>query len=55
MKGIDGKAPANRAKALIPGPLTAAAYFNRGLAFHDKGDNAQAEADFDRAKELGYK
>ena len=55
IKGTNGKVPANRAKAIKPGPLTAAAHFNRGLAYHDKGDNSHAQADFDMAKELGYK
>jgi len=55
MKGTKGKVPANRAKSLKPDPLTALAYYNRALAYHDKGDNGHVEADFDMAKELGYK
>lgn len=30
-------------------------YYNRGLAYDKKGAKAKAEADFAKAKELGYK
>ena len=29
-------------------------YYNRGLAYQKKGEQAKAEADFAKAKELGY-
>ncbi len=36
-------------------PEYAEAYYNRGLAYEKNGDQANAEADFTNAKELGYK
>ena len=35
-------------------PDYAKAYYNRGAAYREKGDKAKAEADFAKAKELGY-
>ena len=55
MKGIKGKVQANRDRALKPGPLTAAAHFNRGLAHGLKGQYAKAIAAFTRAIKLDPK
>ena len=52
MKETTGKVPANRAKSLKPGPLTALAYCNRGLAHGLKGQYAKAIAAFTRAIKL---
>ena len=55
MEGINGKVPANRARAVKPGPLTAAAHYNRGLAHGLKGQYAKAIAAFTRAIKLDPK
>jgi Flp pilus assembly protein TadD len=35
-------------------PKYAEAYYNRGIAYRELGKNAEAQTDFDKAKELGY-
>ena len=35
-------------------PDDAKAYHNRGIAYYEQGNKAKAEADFAKAKELGY-
>jgi Flp pilus assembly protein TadD len=35
-------------------PNNATVHHKRGLAYQQKGDNSKAEADFAKAKELGY-
>ena len=42
------------AEAIRLEPSYAAAYHNRGIASREQGENAQAQADFNTAKELGY-
>ncbi len=46
----------NRDLAAMMGEQTKAeAYYNRGIAYEKKGYQAKADADFKKAKELGYK
>jgi len=40
--------------ALRLDPNNAAAYYHRGLAYLRLGYHAKAQADFDKAKQLGY-
>ena len=47
-----GIADFSRVIELDPGE--AAAYYNRGLSYQELGDADKAEADFAKAKELGY-
>ena len=35
-------------------PGDALAYYSRGLAYGEKGDESKSKADFSKAKELGY-
>ncbi|MBQ6975990.1 MAG: tetratricopeptide repeat protein [Selenomonadaceae bacterium] len=48
------QASSDYTKAIQINPNFAEAYYNRGLAYQALGNNAQAQADFQRAKELGY-
>ena len=41
-------------KAIQLNPKDAAAYASRGACYQELGDNAKAQADFDKAKALGY-
>ena len=43
------------AAAIRLDPKLAEAYYNRGLAYEKKGEQAKAEGDFAQAKKLGYK
>jgi len=36
-------------------PNLAKAYYGRGVSYREQRKNAQAEADFDKAKQLGYR
>ena len=40
--------------ALTTLPGEAAAYYNRGLSYQELGNMDKADADFAKAKELGY-
>ena len=51
----DDKAIADFTEAIRLRPDYANAYSNRSRAYGAKGDKAKAEADFAKAKELGYK
>lgn len=42
-------------KAIEINPNLAVAYYNRGNAYDRRGETDKAEADFKKAKELGYK
>ena len=42
-------------KAIQLNPNFAEAYFGRGKCYEAMGDKAKAQADFAKAKELGYK
>ena len=48
------KAIADYNMAIELEPQLAVAYSNRGFVFEELGDNKNAEADFAKAKELGY-
>jgi tetratricopeptide (TPR) repeat protein len=41
-------------EAIRVDPNYGQAYYNRGLTNHIQGKDAQAQADFDKAKQLGY-
>ena len=49
------KAIVEYTEAIRIDPKMARAYYNRAGAYEDKGDYDKADADFARAKELGYK
>ena len=40
--------------AIRMNPEYARAYYNRGLAYRNVGKQSKAQADFDKAKQLGY-
>jgi Flp pilus assembly protein TadD len=46
---------ADLTEAIRLDPEYARAYYNRGFAYEEKGDQAKAKADFAKAKELGYR
>ena len=54
-KGEFNEAITDYTKAIRLNPKFAVAYHNRGEAYKAKGDTTTAKADFDQAKELGYK
>ena len=55
VKGEHDNAIANFTEAIRLNPKDAKAYQGRGAVYHNKGEQAKAEADFAKAKELGYK
>jgi tetratricopeptide (TPR) repeat protein len=40
--------------AISQAPENAGYYYNRGVAYRKMGKNTEAQADFDKAKQLGY-
>jgi len=49
------RAIADYTQAIRINPSYAVAYNNRGLSYQAKGDTVRANADFAKARELGYK
>ena len=54
-KGDHDRAIADYSEAIRLKPDFAKAYHNRGVAYGKKGEKSNADADFAKAKELGYK
>lgn len=54
-KGDVDRAIADYDEAIRVSPKCGRAYNSRGLAYQQKGDHLKAEADFAKARELGYK
>jgi tetratricopeptide (TPR) repeat protein len=48
------KAIADYTRLIEISPRLALAYYNRGYAYYKKGENAKAEADFKKARDLAY-
>ena len=53
-RGELDEAVADYTEAIRLNPRLAMAYYNRGISYAKKGDQAKAEADFAKARELGY-
>ena len=49
-----GNAISKFSEAIGVDPNNGRAYYNRGLGYRQQGNNAQAQADFDKAKKLGF-
>ena len=52
---VGDQAIADYAVAIRRNPELADAYDNRGVAYEKQGDQAKADADFAKARQLGYK